>query len=696
MGEKRKITIHQTLHGYQEGHRLLATSIELTSAEKTVMSQLSDSSGTGKEAGFTNYLTGYPLANSRYYVLARTWYADEMPRPGCVWTHSLLIDIAMVWMFTDPEQLLHLFLRPTPPSHLSYHKPISIEIEEKSIPNHHDPTLNKLSCLLYSSDQKLILLAESAQQYELLILKAWNLQWPRLKRGFRFCTGSLSIRKVGGDIFDLQIVPYLRERSLSRIDRAQVDTVDLSVVVCQTDWSKYYTQIEPAKMLEFMTQFGADLKPVKSRFAAMVRAFEFREKHLQDSKLELFRFWEENFADPEEGKQLKVFLFEQLFRTMSKSRFQLLLGILTNKFWSTIDWDYKTLVLYAWETNSLTTVQLIRLLNELINCAFNPVGILVQLPTELWIDDLHLYSQVLPELSLKISPTVLQDIWSASDEVQFVWWEHLQPMIANSPNEFVNAMLDKDNGRFAQDIYAILGDKVFQLLYDWMDVSNRMPVVDWQYLIVLNPAQAFKQLSIHKKFQIYSLSLFLNNVSPTSQDWQKVPHKSFINFFNECEKYPTSPLKIAVYTYFLTVCLTGNVDEPHLLVRLLFQPLHDSLEADNIDRDSWQRFKMELGRDLYVLLELDFFSKHFKDRQEVPDWDRCEFLRRSLLSSFLKFKWNIAMLLEVVHNEDTFEKIVEFGVDVKPIKKLFKSLKKGLEFGPLSQSIYFKILKRHV
>lgn len=696
MGEKRKITIHQTLHGYQEGHRLLATSIELNSSEKALMSQLSDSSGTGKESGFTSYLTGYPLPNSRYYVLARTWYADEMPRPGCVWTHSLLIDIAMVWVFTDPAELLRLFLRPAAFDHISYHKQLTVEVEEKNVPNDHEPILDKLNCLLYSTDQKLILLAESAQQYEMLILKSWNLQWPRLKRSFRFCTGSLSIRKIGGEIFDLQVVPYLRERSLNRTDRAQVNIVDLSIAVCETDWSMYYAQIEPAAMLEFMTQYGADLKPVKSRFAAMVRAYNIVDKHLQNRKQDLFDFWMDNFGDPEEGKQLKVALFGQLFRAIPKSRFSLLHGILTNPIWTAIDWDYQTLILYAWETNSLTKAQLIRILIELTNHGFNPLNILIKLPTEVWIAELQLYRQVLPELALKAPPVVFQEIWSESEEVQHSWWEHLQPIIANSPNLIVNAMLDKNNGHFAQDVHAILGDQVFQLLYDWMDVNDRVPVADWQYLIVLNPAQAFKQLSTHKAFDIHTLSLFLDNVSPTNNDWRNVPHRSFIRFFDVCEKYPVSPLKTAVYTYFLTACFTGNIDEPDLLVQLLFQPLHDSLEANKSERDSWQRFKMELGRDLYVLLELDFFSKRFKDRQEVPDWDRCEFLRRSLLSSFLKFHWNIAMLLEVVHNEDTFEKIIEFGVDVKPVKKMFKGLKKALEYGPLSQSFYFKILKRNL
>ena len=36
--------------------------------------------------GFDQYVTGYPLDSINAYALAMTWYAPEMPRPGCVWT----------------------------------------------------------------------------------------------------------------------------------------------------------------------------------------------------------------------------------------------------------------------------------------------------------------------------------------------------------------------------------------------------------------------------------------------------------------------------------------------------------------------------------------------------------------------------------------------------------------------------------
>ena len=83
--------IDQNLHGYADGHRLLAGSIDLPRQEKYAVLGLSDMSGRSMVSGFEEYLTGYPLPAAGLYAFARTWYAPEMERPGCVWTHTLLI-----------------------------------------------------------------------------------------------------------------------------------------------------------------------------------------------------------------------------------------------------------------------------------------------------------------------------------------------------------------------------------------------------------------------------------------------------------------------------------------------------------------------------------------------------------------------------------------------------------------------------
>src|SRR5262249_10651964 len=87
------VRVDQALHGYEDGHRLLAGSRPLPRDAERTMLVLSDLSGSGSIDGFESYLTGYALPSAGAYALARTWVALEMPRPGCVWTHTLLLDL---------------------------------------------------------------------------------------------------------------------------------------------------------------------------------------------------------------------------------------------------------------------------------------------------------------------------------------------------------------------------------------------------------------------------------------------------------------------------------------------------------------------------------------------------------------------------------------------------------------------------
>ena len=106
--------IEQVLHGYSDGHQLLASSTTaLSLSDSRKMALLSDwNEYVSAQEDDSSYLMCYPLLDSPYYVVAKTWYADEKERPGCVWTHSLLLDIQGQTSFFDYELLYSIFRRP--------------------------------------------------------------------------------------------------------------------------------------------------------------------------------------------------------------------------------------------------------------------------------------------------------------------------------------------------------------------------------------------------------------------------------------------------------------------------------------------------------------------------------------------------------------------------------------------------------
>jgi GTPase-associated protein 1, N-terminal domain type 1 len=103
-----ELIVHQLLHGYSEGHRLLEGSLRLPDDLTRLTLRMSDLSGSSLVHGFEEYLTGYPLPSLAAYAFAKTWYAPEMPRPGCVWTHTLVLPHATLAAVQSLGDLLTL------------------------------------------------------------------------------------------------------------------------------------------------------------------------------------------------------------------------------------------------------------------------------------------------------------------------------------------------------------------------------------------------------------------------------------------------------------------------------------------------------------------------------------------------------------------------------------------------------------
>ena len=215
--------IHQVLHGYSDGHRLLEASGHYTSDVRSTMLVLSDMSGPNLIEGFETYVTGYPLSKLKCYALARTWYAHEMNRPGCVWTHTLLINFSDLGQLDNLAILDTLFKRPSGPAPQlgPYALPIELYVADHRNTGAWMPGSNntdeKLIDLLYGSPgSPVFLAADDSKQYESLILQVWSQQWPRLRREFSFCTGSMADRSSSILEFDLQVIPKEIRRNIER------------------------------------------------------------------------------------------------------------------------------------------------------------------------------------------------------------------------------------------------------------------------------------------------------------------------------------------------------------------------------------------------------------------------------------------------------------------------------------------------
>jgi len=202
------IRIEQLLHGYENGHRLLAGSVFLkNNADMDIIATLSDwSEYVAPGGGDSSYVTAYPLIESGYYVIAKTWYANEMKRPGCVWTHSLLIPFDEVNSFSDFKQISSLFLRPSlRRSFEEYSHTIEYDYEDFSFEEYKALSVDRsmakqiFSTFLYGAKQTVSIKAmNNNQTAEFLLLGIMNELPMEMLRNVSWCTGSAYLRMMAG------------------------------------------------------------------------------------------------------------------------------------------------------------------------------------------------------------------------------------------------------------------------------------------------------------------------------------------------------------------------------------------------------------------------------------------------------------------------------------------------------------------
>ncbi|MGI3898927.1 MAG: hypothetical protein ACRYGP_26570 [Janthinobacterium lividum] len=205
---RRDVEIHQAVHGYSEGHTLLSSSLRLGKKDARLMLVLSDLAGSGGSVGENGYLSGYPLPESGRYVLAKTWLAPEMRRPGCVWTHSLIVEPKHLDSISRRASSDDLFVRPEVGRYDGFKSPIARaegHDDYASTPFIQEALGRAVISALYTYPTKSVFFADEDEAATDTVVGIWDQQWLALKARFRFCTSVAADRSIDGMPFDLQV-----------------------------------------------------------------------------------------------------------------------------------------------------------------------------------------------------------------------------------------------------------------------------------------------------------------------------------------------------------------------------------------------------------------------------------------------------------------------------------------------------------
>lgn len=182
-----KLEVDQALFGYSEGHRQLASSVSLPSKDLYELSMRSDLSPGASLSGEKSYISGFQLPETRSYALIKTWPAPEMPRPGCVWSHVLLLSRSFLAKQVNLGVLEDLFRRPEGRADIaSYNLTLKVKRIAKSPTSSREYVANIISS--YYRKAPVLLNDTPDEAFERALFDVWSQQWPRLRSEFSFRT----------------------------------------------------------------------------------------------------------------------------------------------------------------------------------------------------------------------------------------------------------------------------------------------------------------------------------------------------------------------------------------------------------------------------------------------------------------------------------------------------------------------------
>lgn len=300
------MNVDQCLFGYEDGHRLLASSLPLGEALSllTELSDLAPSTIFGESEG---YWTGLPVASLGRYVLMRTWPAPEMPRPGCVWTHALLIDPLHLELLGDLSVLQSAALRPKKPiDRAKYQERLNIGVPAihgaEDIAGGH--VVETLLSALYGTLTSTIEIHEPGE-LDSSLFAVWSQQWPRLRRNFRFQTAASRAVKTGGAVrFDVLALLVSAGRYPSRLDDDDSEWLAVAAGDARGE--------SGAGVREFLWRYGRDVRRQRGSFRPLTEIFLLNINRSIDAAAQVFRIISRSFPEPNDALYLKQDLMDGL------------------------------------------------------------------------------------------------------------------------------------------------------------------------------------------------------------------------------------------------------------------------------------------------------------------------------------------------------------------------------------------------
>jgi hypothetical protein len=687
MAADSTITVHQTVHGYRAGHELLQSSMAVPpDVQRTLLIQ-SDLSGPTLASGFEEYMSGYPLDSLGAYVLARTWYAPEMDRPGCVWTHSLLIAFADLASVTTLSALAPVFRRPTRADAyaVSTLPPLTFTLSDS--PNRLDDqallVAPRLIAALYGAcDRTVVLFGADASVFEGLVLAVWSQQWPRLRRSFRFCTGALASRVQGDVAFDLLVAPSsLRTRIQREIgSRAVAVPGDAEPLIPVWVASGLLdVQDEQPTLREFLWSYGADSARPRQAWRPLVEIYELlRAPTEAPSTLKrLVDLLGGDFPTADDGKRLKIDalgLEPKLQKVVDHEAVLLVLATTEHAAsFSERDLQLGAQARELWQADRASAT---RLLLTLLTAHLNRLGeaILVALCEEVGPTsaiELEKVQHGILSVLLERSPSLASapTIWRLSLDRQREFLDILARRGSDAVRSAVGAMIFAGTSDLAGDVARVLGaesaEAILSAADDDEDLLSRAVGRGWSEILARDSSGILGWLR-RTPASPNRLAFAVRHLDPHQAAVRAWPPAAWLAAAGDGLEAMPDDARVRTAAFVLAIGLATPAAEGAALVALSYAQVYRATETDSLPYDAWR------------LLDDDLPPLSWWRR-----WDRCERLAIGLVDRFARFDWPVQALFQAASDRDALRQALDVGREQPRTRDLLSRIKTEFRQGTL-------------
>jgi hypothetical protein len=661
-----KLIINQSLHGYDQGHNLIQSSLQFNSEIKRLLLIMSDMSGPNMQKGFEECITGYPLKELNMYALTKTWYAYEMKRPGCVWSHSLFINFSDLAKLTNISKLLHLFKRPSNDIALASYNEV-IELQEQSPQNsmfsEWDNSISQkfikltLQNLYKNPESSILIQTTNPIKYEFLILSIWMQQWPRLKRSFTFCTGAITPRTLNNQILDLQVISKKLDRNLNSLKDIIIENDEVEISPNESEiWTNLaYNDLSCSlyNFRSFLNYFGTDAAKERAAFIPLVEMYLYFNNQKNYTVSEIVKTVSKYFPSDSEGSLLKQSILcpniqDFYFDFPKLSEEKILYELATTDYYSSfdfqkLDFSNRFKLLYKHDPDSVLTI-----LNQLILTKLNPNGELVLSSIAEVIEDeqirhlLQNYKNLLfvlvyfnNELAYK------KDFWDiGSDKQKEVFFSLLKIKTLNWQKVF-NVLLEL-NIELDNDVLSSIKFDITKYVLNWLNQNQYCSLSNsWHYYLKSRPLELInwlKNCTIHNPY-FYQLIPYVLN--PNSPELSKIESQIWIKAISNSNQLNLNSSEILDFKTFLFAFTLKYPDNSTLkLLSFTFDQVYHAALNDELDYKSWKWIEI-----------------HTRPLPLWQEWDKCKKLRNLLVDIFLENKWDIEDIKLIVSNPSLIKEL---------------------------------------